>query len=357
MQRKRLRFISCALLTVTLSLCALTAFAEEVGPDIAYLLTLQNIREGADVWLTQLMQLFTLLGEAAVPVFLSAILFWVVDEHAGTRVLFFNSVGTTINQFMKITACVYRPWIRDARITPVPAAMTTATGYSFPSGHVANAGSWLMGLGLFLKDKCAKKGGRIAIAVVSLVLWLLVALSRNFLGVHTPQDVGVMLLVMLPLAFLCEKALTWAEKSGSHELIFSGACILLGAVLVTYASLKSYPMDYDAEGMLLVDPARMIRDTFSSAGMMLGFAIGWLCQRRYIRFERKGSIPLRILRAVVGCAIILGMELLKAPLVNLMGDLWGRLTLVTLEFLFILAGYPLCIRAVQRRRASHTAAA
>ena len=337
-------------------LCAGCAIAEEAGPDIGYLLALQGVRESAGGWLTAVMQFFTALGEAAPPMLVASALFWAVDERAGVRVLLFNAVGHVVNQFLKITCCVYRPWIRDARITPVPAAMTTATGYSFPSGHTVNAGAWTMGLGGCLKEKCAKKGGRIAVMAASTAVWLLVGFSRNFLGVHTPQDVGVMILLMLPLMYLCEKALAWAEKGGRRELIFSGACALLAVALAVYASCKSYPVDYDASGALLVDPALMIRDTFTTAGLMLGFAAGWLCSRRWIRFDRKGALGLRILRALIGCAVLLGAELLlKKPFTAALGAQWGRFALAALEALIVLALYPLCIRAVQARQQKNAA--
>ena len=38
-----------------------------------------------------------------------------------------------VNGFLKVTFCVYRPWIRDARVQPDGNAVTAATGYSFPA--------------------------------------------------------------------------------------------------------------------------------------------------------------------------------------------------------------------------------
>ena len=352
---KRAAFWATSFLTIA---CVMTACAEETPFYIQYLLTLQGVRESAGAWLATLMQLLTALGEAVVPMLIGAVLFWSIDERAGIRILLFNAVGHVVNQFLKTTVCAYRPWIRDARVMPVPAAMTTATGYSFPSGHVTNSGAWLLGLGLFAKERCQRKSTRAWLMALCMVVWLLVGLSRNFLGVHTPQDVGVMLLLMLAIAFVGEKALVWAEKGGKREWIFAGVCAALAIALAVYASCKRYPLDYDAQGELLVDPAKMVRDTFTTAGMALGFAIGWFCARRYVHFDRKGKLLNRILRSAVGCVLLIAMELLlKTPFIALFGDLWGRFLRALLETVTILALYPLCIRAVQGRAQRQATAA
>ena len=83
---------------------------------------------------------------------------------------------------LKVTACVYRPWIRDPRIIPDVDAQAAATGYSFPSGHSMNAAA-LYG-GAAIRKELSK-----ALRITMVIIMVLIAFSRNFLGVHTPQDV------------------------------------------------------------------------------------------------------------------------------------------------------------------------
>ena len=152
--------------------------------DIDYLLFLQNLREATGGFLDGAFELITKLGEASIATLLVALIYWCVNKREGIFLMLTFYYNRVINAFIKITACVYRPWIRDPRVTPVEAALEDATGYSFPSGHSANATSVFGGLALNRKYHKAFRIGMIA-------LILLVAFSRNYLGVHTPQDVIV----------------------------------------------------------------------------------------------------------------------------------------------------------------------
>lgn len=69
------------------------------------------------------------------PFAIFCIVYWAVNKKTGTWILLNFAGANLLNGFLKLTACVYRPWIKDARIIPAGDAITTATGYSFPSGH------------------------------------------------------------------------------------------------------------------------------------------------------------------------------------------------------------------------------
>ena len=87
-----------------------------------------------------------------------------------------------VNGFAKVTACVYRPWIMDSRVHPVKEAIAGATGYSFPSGHATSA--TFLFLGPVLRGKFSK-----ALNIGLICCFILVAFSRNYVGVHSILDV------------------------------------------------------------------------------------------------------------------------------------------------------------------------
>ena len=89
-----------------------------------------------------------------------------------------------INGALKVTVCAYRPWIRDARIVPYGNSISTATGYSFPSEHTMN-GATVFGGGAMRRE--LPRGLRWVLGIIV----ALIAFSRIYLGVHTPQDVLV----------------------------------------------------------------------------------------------------------------------------------------------------------------------
>ncbi len=146
----------------------------------------------------------TFLGELNTTLVLLAVVYWCVHKELGVYLMMGWGGNRLVNGALKITVCAYRPWIRDPRVVPYGDSMTTATGYSFPSGHATNAGA-VFGGGAVRRD-CP---GALRAALLAVVM--LVAFSRIFLGVHTPQDVlvgaGISLLVM----WLTVRLMRWIE--------------------------------------------------------------------------------------------------------------------------------------------------
>ena len=152
--------------------------------DIDILLALQDFRNGPGAFLASFLSKMTWLGELNTVLVIMALIYWCVSKDFGVYFLMGWSGNRLVNGLLKVTFCAYRPWIRDPRVVPYGDSITTATGYSFPSGHTMNAAT-VFGGGAVRKD--IPRGQRVVLGL----LVLLVAFSRNYLGVHTPQDVLV----------------------------------------------------------------------------------------------------------------------------------------------------------------------
>lgn len=137
-----------------------------------------------------------------------------------------------------MAVCAYKPWIRDGRITPVESANSGASGYSFPSGHTAKAMAVWGGLAVhdFKRNK--------PIASFLLLIILAVGFSRNYLGVHTPQDVIVSLILGGFILYGTHYLLIWADKKRGRDWITAG-CITLA---LYYCNLS----DFDSKSMSLL---------------------------------------------------------------------------------------------------------
>lgn len=218
--------------------------------DIDILLGLQDFRNGSGAFLAGFLSKMTWLGEMSTVVVIMALIYWCISKDFGTYLMMGWSGNRLVNGMLKVTVCAYRPWIRDARIVPYGDSMTTATGYSFPSGHTMNAAS-VYGGGAVRKDLPQASCVLLAITV------LLVAFSRNYLGVHTPQDVLVGIVVGTLVMFLTVKLMQWVKVHPEKDLLI--VCIGVGlAILVAiYAAVKPYPADTDAAGNVIVEGAKM----------------------------------------------------------------------------------------------------
>lgn len=267
--------------------------------DFDYLLWLQGMREGSH---PLLQAFFTFLGTNAcfvLVLFIPCIVYWCIDKRKGMVSILAYGMSAVCNQVIKNTVCRYRPWVLDARMRPDPEAIPGATGYSFPSGHSQTTSSLLCSLGYEWRDTKRWVG------VAAVAFSLLMGFSRNFLGVHTPQDVALGLLEGLLFVYPAHLLVAWvvdAPEDSGRDLRFLAIVAVAVTAYLAYVTLKPYPMDYEG-GRLVVDPAPMLIDCYKTAGSLLGIALGWVVERRWVRFEVEGvGLAEGLCRFLVGLA-------------------------------------------------------
>ena len=315
--------------------------------DIEYLLFLQDFRNSINDALTPFLEMISLFAVTYL-VIIPAFIYWCVDKKSGLYTLASYNVSVSVNAVVKLTACVYRPWIRDARIMPAGDAITTATGYSFPSGHTTTAVPIYGGMAVRAWKKLRW------ISVICIILTALTAFSRNYLGVHTPQDVLVGIAIGTLTLFGMSKLFGYLAKHPEKENIFLIAGIVFGIASLIYVSLKSYPMDY-VDDKLLVDPQKMMKDCFGDVGMMMSFCVGRFIEKTWIKFEpafTKANLAAGLVGAVFTFFLI---ETLKTPLRELLGLHWGTFASNAIIMLFIVALWPAAMKAVLKKPHTETA--
>lgn len=313
--------------------------------DIDILLALQDFRNGAGAFLADFLSKMTFLGELTTSIVIMAIIYWAVSKEFGAYLLMGWSGNRLVNGLLKVTACAYRPWIRDARIVPYGNSMTTATGYSFPSGHTMNAAS-IFGGGAVRKD--VPRALRITLGVIV----ALVAFSRNYLGVHTPQDVLVGALAGIVVMALIVRLMRWVEAHPEKDILVAGIGVALAVALAVYAAIKPYPADYDAEGKLLVDGAKMANDTFKGVGWCCAFLVGWVLERRFVGFSTDVSMIRRVTRVVTGLLSYYAVSLILVPFVKgLLPGAAGTVVSCFVQILYVTFIFPLCVKRLEKPEA------
>ena len=286
-------------------------------------------------------------GDLPIILFLIAIIYWSIDKKFGEYLLISLTGSRLVNGFVKISACVYRPWVLDANIKPLEEALPKATGYSLPSGH-AMSSTILFG-GIALKDN-VRKGLKI-LAVVCIVL---ICFSRCYVGVHTSLDIisGVILslIVLVGVKKLFEKY----GDNPNFDLMIAGIGILISIILIVYALTKSYPMDYDSAGKLIVEPAKMAVDAIKNAGFSIGLLISWVIERRFIKFSSDGTIDAKIMRIIGG---FIGFQFLINVTYPLIKDSLtpeiGGFTNFFIFPLFVVLIMPAIIKLFQKNTMNH----
>lgn len=268
------------------------------------LYTLENIRTPL---LDTVMGLVTNLGGEAVFIAAAIIVFWCLSKSCGYYMMTVGFAGTIINQFLKLWFRIPRPWVKDPGFTIVESARAEATGYSFPSGHTQNAFAVFGAPARYFKST--------ALRIVLVLLIALTAFSRMYVGVHTPLDVGVSLIVGTVLVFVIYPFFRDMDRSPKKVYIIFGIFIVMAVAFVVFVELYDFPADIDTDNYASgLKNAYMI--LFCAVGLLLTFYV----DTKYVRFPTQAVWWAQIIKVVAGLGILLALKaVLKAPLLALFG--------------------------------------
>lgn len=253
------------------------------------------------------MSAVTQLGGEVIFIVAAVVVFWCVSKWEGYYLMTIAFCGTVLNQFLKLICRVPRPWVRDPNFTIVESARAEATGYSFPSGHTQNA------IGLF--GGMARWGGRRWVRLGLTALALVIAFSRMYLGVHTPADVGVSLVLAAALVLGLYPLMRRAQEKPRYMGYVLAAMLVVSGAFVVFVEAYGFSADTDAENL-----ASGIGNAWKMLGAVAGMTLAWLLDRRYIHFETQAVWWVQVIKVVVGMALLLAIKSgLKAPLLALLG--------------------------------------
>lgn len=283
------------------------------------------------------MSAVTQLGGEVIFIVAAVVVFWCVSKWEGYYLMTIAFCGTVLNQFLKLICRVPRPWVRDPNFTIVESARAEATGYSFPSGHTQNA------IGLFggMARWCGRRWVRLGLTALALVI----AFSRMYLGVHTPADVWVSLVLAAALVLGLYPLMRRAQEKPQYMGYVLAAMLVVSGAFVVFVETCGFPADMDAENL-----ASGIGNAWKMLGAVAGMTLAWLLDRRYIHFETQAVWWAQVIKVVVGMALLLAIKSgLKAPLLALLGH-EGLAGGVRYFLLVLVAGavWPLAFRPMSK---------
>ena len=246
--------------------------------------------------------LITHLGEETLFIVAGLLVFWCIDKWEGYYLLSVGLTGTVINQFLKLWFRVPRPWVKDPSFTIVESAWAEATGYSFPSGHTQSS------VGVF--GSAARWHRQKAVRLVCILLCVLVPLSRMYLGVHTPADVGVSVIVALALVFGLYPVIRKAADSPKTMRTLLACMVALAAGYLAFVSLYPFPADVDVSNL-----SHGTKNAYTMLGCMLGVWAVYEVDSRWTRFDTEAPLPGQICKLALGLVLLLAIKIgAKAPL-------------------------------------------
>lgn len=313
--------------------------------DISYLLFLQELRNnlhdtGAPFFVA--LSTFSVTYLFLIPAFI----YWCISKRNGLYVFASAYLCIAMSAVTKLIACRYRPWVRDPRIIPVVNSLARATGYSFPSGHITTATPIYGGMSIaFWKEKATRP-----LSLLCIIILLLTAFSRNYLGVHTTQDVLVGMVLGVASLWLVHLFFRHIKRHPEHENYFLAAGVVLGLMALTFVTLKPYPLDY-IDGELLVDPKEMMNDAYKDISYLIAFCAARYMEKRWVGFTETGWNRKGILISLLGLIpAALFIKYGGTGCVQLLGAHWGRTLFAFIIVFYIIAGYPFIIKRFSKEK-------
>ena len=252
--------------------------------------------------------LITHIGEETLFLVIAILFFWCVNKREGYYILITGLVGTLINQMLKIVCKIPRPWVKDPSFTIVESARVEATGYSFPSGHTQNVAGTFGAIGTYSSKKWVR--------ITSIVIIVLVAFSRMYLGVHTPWDVLTSLGIAAVLVFGLYPLFKTEERFKKSMPFIVGISFVLAFAFVLYVIYMP-----DRPSFTDVNYKSALKNAYTLFGCTLGLVIVYAVDSMFINFDTKAKWYAQIFKVVLGLAIVLGIKAgLSAPLTSLFGN-------------------------------------
>lgn len=129
--------------------------------------------------LDQLFKIITALGSDSIYILYVAWLYWCVNPKTGEKWAYLILSSALLNGIIKLIFMAPRPFQVNSGILAVDSS--TATGYSFPSGHSQASSAFGGFLALENRSKWIK--------FIGIALFVCIGTSRLYLRVHWPVDV------------------------------------------------------------------------------------------------------------------------------------------------------------------------
>ena len=302
---------------------------------MSFLRFLESIRNPFFDWVFSLV---THIGEETVFLAIAILFLWCINKRKGYYILTVGLVGTVINQILKLSFAVPRPWVKDPDFTIVESARAEATGYSFPSGHTQNiAGTF---------GAIARGHRSVPVRILSIVIIVLVAFSRMYLGVHTPLDVGVSLAIAALLVFAVYPLFSTEERFERFMPYVLIGCLVL--MIVFLLCLPAFAqMEHESENLV-----SGFENAATLTGCVAGLGVAFLADRLFIKFDTGAAWYVQVIKLAVGFAVVLVIKsALKEPLISLIGDAYlARAARYFIIVIFAGVLWPLTFRPLAKVR-------
>ena len=230
-------------------------------------------------WAKDIFKLITELGSNTIYLAVILVIFWGINKRFA-KVTAFVVVGSSILNY----------WLKAVLKHPRPDPslwLTSASNYSFPSGHAQSSAAFYGWLSIKIKKWW--------MLIMGTSLIILVGISRIYLGVHWLGDVlagwGIGI-VIVTLVWRFEGPIAKYFSRYNTYYLYMGLALLGGVAIILTEIILPVPTD----------------NFGGSGGIVIGLALGLALEKKYVNFEVKNPEKKTwkiILRILIGLILVL----------------------------------------------------
>jgi membrane-associated phospholipid phosphatase len=290
--------------------------------ELEIIVWLQSFRSG---FFDALFQFFTMFGEELVIIGILGFIYWCYDKKMGEQIGITVFISLVLNSFIKNIVQRYRPYVVDTRIANV--RPQTSGGYSFPSGHTQGAASVFGSLAIWMKKRW--------ITIISIIIIILVAISRMYLGVHFLSDVIVGGLLGIGISYLGYR---YFSKDPDTKIFYKYLIIIavvFGLILYIMTLFTIQATSTLNNALNLYDK---LEGTLKMLGTVCGFVVGVTFEKNKVQFQQHRVNWKNLIRFALGVSIVMvvriGLKAIFGLIINPEHLQEGQLFLSSLALLF-----------------------
>ncbi|MHA2149466.1 MAG: phosphatase PAP2 family protein [Candidatus Thorarchaeota archaeon] len=243
--------------------------------------------------------LVTQLGGTTFYIVLLLIVYWAYNKKEAIFVTYILIASIITNYWLKVIIANERP--PSSNWHPG----TDPPNYSTPSGHSQNSATLYGWLTVRIKTWW--------MALISIILVVLIGISRIYLGVHYLGDVlfgwGLGIVIVILFVYLGKPARVYLSRYKTEHLLL--VLLIIGFLLTLIAAVLPQPPN-DNLG--------------AYGGLTMGLAIGLILEMRFVNFSNEpyeGKMWRLVPRVLIGLMLVIGVMFGLAPILP-SEEIWLR---------------------------------